>query len=80
MTIQKTRRTRRPRCLKGQRHRWLMGKALAVSDSGQLTSATGKRGAHLTGVCRKCHKVRHFHPHAAKRRVFGQFAAKRSAA
>lgn len=74
------RRYRRPRCLKGQRHRWLFGSALKATDSGHLTSGTGTKGAHLTAACRKCHKVRHFHPYAAKRRVFGVMVAKRRAA
>ena len=71
--MQTHRRYRRPRCLKGQRHRWIMGKASAATDSGQLTSADGQRAGHLMGTCRKCHKVRRFHPYAAKRRVFGRF-------
>lgn len=81
--MQKTsthRRYRRPKCLKGQRHRWIMGSAMAATDSGHLTSGDGQLSGHLTGVCRKCHKVRRFHPFAAKSRVFGQFAASRRAA
>ena len=76
----KKRRSPRPRCLKGQRHRWIMGSALKASDSGYLVSSNGKAN-HLRGECRKCHKIRHFHPFAANsRRTFGAMVAKRRAA
>lgn len=71
---------RRPRCLKGQRHRWIMGKALKASDNGALTSGT-KRANHLTGTCRYCHKTKTFHPYAAtSRRAFGAMVGKSKAA
>lgn len=75
----KTRRYKRPRCLKGQRHRWIMGKALAATDYGTLTSGKGQP-SHLRGECKKCHKVKTFHPFAGRgQRLFGQYAAKKAA-
>lgn len=59
-------RRRRPRCLKGERHRWILGSALVVASTGQLMSSDG-RGGHLRGRCRKCGKRRMFHPYRAKR-------------
>ncbi len=80
----KKRRSPRPRCLKGQRHRWIMGAALRASDGGHLASdndGKGGRPNHLRGQCRKCGKVRHFHPFAAQsRRTFGAMVGKRRAA
>lgn len=57
-------RYRRPMCLTGQKHCWLMGAALMDNGSGHLTSANGSQD-HLKGACRKCGKRRMFHPHAA---------------
>lgn len=57
------RRYRKPRCLKGQRHAWQLGAAQFADDDGTLRSYPTR--AHLKGTCRKCHKARAFHPHAA---------------
>ncbi len=77
----KKRRSPRPRCISGQRHRWIMGAALRASDGGQLASNNKRRSDHLRGQCRHCHKVRNFHPYAAQsRRAFGVMVAKRRAA
>lgn len=77
----KKRRSPRPRCLKGQRHRWILGKALKASEGGALASDSPRRSDHLRGQCRKCDKVRNFHPYAAQsRRAFGAMVGKRRAA
>ncbi len=74
------RRTRRPRCLKGQRHRWIMGAALKASDSGVLGGGGGRnRANHLRGECRYCHEVRRFHTFGSNsRHAFGAIVARRS--
>lgn len=61
---QTVRRFRRPRCLKGQRHVWVLGAATIASPTGQLS---GPGGAHLRGTCDNCRKARTFHPNAAIR-------------
>ena len=58
------RRFRRPRCIKGRRHVWVLGAATFASPSGQLF---GQRRAHLRGHCRTCGKGKAFHPAAAIR-------------
>lgn len=60
-----TRRYRKPRCRKGQRHIWTLGAALLADGSGQLSSIPKR--AHLRGQCKRCHKQRVFHPYSSKR-------------
>ena len=75
----KKRRSPKPRCLNGQRHRWIMGSALKASEGGTLGGERAR--SHLRGECRHCHKVRNFHPYAAtSQRVMGVYAGKRRAA
>ncbi len=58
-----------------------MGSALTASESGSLTSGGDNRTGHLTGECRKCHKVRRFHPFAAKKWMkVGMFSANKKVA
>ena len=56
------RRYRRPRCLKGHKHSWVLGSATFASPAGQLF---GVWRAHLRGQCRTCGKAKRFHPSAA---------------
>ena len=75
----KRRRSPRIRCIKGQRHRWLLGNAFRASEAGTLGGERAR--SHLRGVCRHCHKVRNFHPFAARsRQEFGALAWKRRVA
>ena len=75
----KKRRSPRIRCLKGQRHRWLLGSASRASDAGTLGGERPR--SHLRGECRYCHKVRNFHPYAAKgKRMLGTLSTKKQVA
>lgn len=63
---QTVRQFKRSRCLKDQRHLWVLGAATFASPSGQLGSL---RRVHLKGECRRCREVRAFHPQTAIRPV-----------
>lgn len=65
------RRFRRPRCLKGRKHVWVLGAATFASPGGQLF---GLRRSHLKGQCRRCGKGKAFHPSAAIQPAFRKAA------